>query len=82
MWLPGCQHVNAPTEDLVSDFARNPKARCGVFSVRDDQVDTVPLDEGADATPDQFAAGPADNVANEEQSNHWERRQGRICGPG
>ena len=61
-------HVDAAVEQLVADLARDAEAGGRVLGVGDDEVDRVAVDEGRQPVLDQVAPGPADDVADEEQS--------------
>jgi hypothetical protein len=62
-------HADAPVEELIADFARDAEACGGVLHVRDHEIDGVVLDEGAEPAPDQLAARPPDDVADEEDAH-------------
>src|SRR5206468_3863975 len=50
----------------------------GIFDVRDDEVDLVVLAQHGHAAPDQLAARPSDDVADEENANHATGRSPAI----
>src|SRR6185503_12292599 len=63
-------HLDAPVEQLVPDLAGDPEPRRGVLRVGDDEIDAVVLDEAGEPLPHELAAGTADDVADEQQSEH------------
>ena len=71
--IAGRHHVDAPVEQLVADLARDAEAGRRIFGVGDDEVDGVVVDEGAEALPDELAAGAPDDVADEEDAHQKPR---------
>jgi hypothetical protein len=61
--------VDAVLEKLLAYLARDPETGGGVLRIGDDEIDAVVLDERAEAPPHELAAGPPDDVADEEDAH-------------
>jgi hypothetical protein len=61
--------IDAPAEDLVADFTRDPGTGRGVLRVGDHQVDLMMIDESSHAAAHEIASRFSDNVADEEDAH-------------
>jgi hypothetical protein len=54
---------------LIADLARDAEPGGGVLRVRNHEIDLVVLDNRLEPVPDEVAPRPADDVADEEDSD-------------
>jgi hypothetical protein len=63
-------HVHAVLEEVVGQIRRDAESGGGVLDVGDDKIDLMMRDERRKAAPHELASRPADDVADEQQTDH------------
>jgi hypothetical protein len=69
--IPAGQDGDTHAKKVFGDFRSDPEARGGIFSVSDDQIDVVMLNEVREPVTHDLTAGRAHNIA-DEKSPHEE----------
>lgn len=65
-----CDHGHAGAEEVDGNLACDSTASGGVLAIHDDKIDVALLEENGDESHHRVASGLADNVPQEENTNH------------
>ena len=68
--IAGGHHVNAAVEQRLAHLARDAEAGCRILHVGHHEIDSVVFDNSRQATLHDVAARAADDIADEQETNH------------
>jgi hypothetical protein len=72
--VPGSDDVDAEIEEFLGQGRSNAETRGGVFSIRDDEVNGVIVDQRWQFFFDNGTARPSEDVADEEYAQCWPQK--------